>query len=246
MVMSYIDGITLKKYADQNGGKLPLDAVLTLMLPIMKALETVHKAGILHRDISPDNIYITKNFNVKLLDFGAARYAIGEHSKSLSVLLKPGYAPVEQYKTKGNQGPWTDVYAVGATIYRILTGITPPDALDRLDEDTIRKPSEMGVVIGPQYEQAIMKALSVRIADRFQSMEEFESEFLKETPEDTTFGNTVMDTTLQNTELHDNTPISQDTVITQNPLYYEQSGNYRTGSSISVNNKSFRMITLLL
>lgn len=244
LVMSYIDGITLKKYAEQNGGKLPLDAVLTLMLPIMKALETVHKAGILHRDISPDNIYITKNFNVKLLDFGAARYAIGEHSKSLSVLLKPGYAPVEQYKAKGNQGPWTDVYAVGATIYRILTGITPPDALDRLDEDTISKPSEMGVVIGLQYEQAIMKALSVRIADRFQSMEEFEAEFLKETPEDTTFGNTVMDTTLQNAELHDNTPISQDTVITQNPLYYEQNGNYRTGSSISVNNKSFRMITL--
>ena len=259
LVMSYIDGITLKKYAEQNGGKLPLDAVLTIMLPIMKALETVHKAGILHRDISPDNIYITKSFNVRLLDFGAARYAIGQHSRSLSVLLKPGYAPVEQYKAKGNQGPWTDVYAVGATIYRVLTGITPPDALDRLDdlgrldEDTIRKPSEMGVVIGPQYEQALMKALSVRAADRFQSMEEFEAEFLKAT---------AMDTTPQNAELHDNTPITQDipiirdtpvipdapviqdTVITQNPSYYDENGNCRTGSNTSVNNQSFKMITL--
>ena len=237
LVMSYIDGITLKKYVEQNGGKLPLDAVLTIMLPIMKALETVHKAGILHRDISPDNIYITKNFNVRLLDFGAARYAMGEHSKSLSVLLKPGYAPVEQYKTKGNQGPWTDVYAVGATIYRALTGITPPDALDRLDEDTIKRPSELGVIIGPQYEQALMKALSVRAADRFQSMEEFEAEFLKETPEDTTYENTVMDTTPQKTEMQDNA------VITQGPLYYDQNRNYKTGNNIPVN-KSFKIIAI--
>lgn len=244
LVMSYIDGITLKKYTEQNGGKLPLDAVLTIMLTIMKALETVHNAGILHRDISPDNIYITKNFNVRLLDFGAARYAIGQHSKSMSVLLKPGYAPVEQYKTKGNQGPWTDVYAVGATIYRAITGITPPDALDRLDEDTIRKPSEMGVVIGPQYEQALMKALSVRAADRFQSMEEFESEFLKETPKDNIYQKTVPDTTHQNDQSYNNSVTIQDTVITQNPSYYEQSGNYRTVSSISVNTNSFKRITL--
>lgn len=138
IVMSYIEGITLKEYLAQKGGTLSLDAVLTFILPILKALEQVHKVGILHRDVSPDNIFITKNFNVKLLDFGAARFAMGEQSKSLSVILKPGYAPEEQYRTKGKQGPWTDVYAVAATMYRALTGETPPEALDRLAEDELK------------------------------------------------------------------------------------------------------------
>lgn len=173
LVMSYVDGITLKAYTDQNGGRLPLEAVLNIMLPIMLALEQVHNAGILHRDISPDNIFITKNFNAKLLDFGAARYAVGEHSKSLSVLLKPGYAPEEQYRTRGNQGPWTDVYAVGATIYRVLTGQTPPEALDRLENDSIRRPSELGVYIDRRIEDALMKALSVRAAGRYENIRSF-------------------------------------------------------------------------
>lgn len=173
LVMSYVDGITLKAYTDQNGGRLPLEAVLNIMLPIMLALEQVHNAGILHRDISPDNIFITKNFNAKLLDFGAARYAVGEHSKSLSVLLKPGYAPEEQYRTRGNQGPWTDVYAVGATIYRVLTGQTPPEALDRLENDSIRRPSELGVYIDSRIEDALMKALSVRAAGRYENIRSF-------------------------------------------------------------------------
>jgi len=180
LVMSYVEGITLKQYLKQNSGKLPLDAVLNIMLPIMKALEHVHKAGILHRDISPDNIYITNNFNVKLLDFGAARFAIGEHSKSLSVILKPGYAPEEQYRSRGRQGPWTDVYAVGATMYTALTGYTPPEALDRMDEDSIKKPSELGVEINKKFEDALMKSLVVRAVGRFQSINEFEIELFKE------------------------------------------------------------------
>lgn len=173
LVMSYVEGITLKAYTEQNGGRLPLEVVLNIMLPIMLALEQVHNAGILHRDISPDNIFITKNFNAKLLDFGAARYAIGEHSKSLSVLLKPGYAPEEQYRTRGNQGPWTDVYAVGATIYKALTGQTPPEALDRLENDTIRRPSELGVYIDRRIEDALMQALSVRAVGRYQNIRAF-------------------------------------------------------------------------
>lgn len=173
LVMSYVDGITLKAYTEQNGGRLPLEVVLNIMLPIMLALEQVHNAGILHRDISPDNIFITKNFNAKLLDFGAARYAVGEHSKSLSVLLKPGYAPEEQYRTRGNQGPWTDVYAVGATIYKVLTGQTPPEALDRLESDSIRRPSELGIYIDRKIEDALMRALSVRAAGRYENIRSF-------------------------------------------------------------------------
>jgi len=185
LVMSYVEGITLKQYLEQNGGKLPLDVVLNIILPIMKALEQVHKAGILHRDISPDNIYITNNFNVKLLDFGAARFAIGEHSKSLSVILKPGYAPEEQYRSRGKQGPWTDVYATGATIYKALTGETPPESMDRLDEDNIIKPSALGVEINKKFEDVLMKSMAVRAIGRFQSIDEFETELFMEIPRDT-------------------------------------------------------------
>ncbi len=173
IVMNYIEGITLKEYIANNGGRLPLDAVLNIMLPVMKALEQVHKTGILHRDISPDNIYITKSFQVRLLDFGAARFAIGEHSKSLSVVLKPGYAPEEQYRSRGNQGPWTDVYAAAATMYKALTGETPPESLDRLDADTLVLPSKLGVEIPESMEAAIAKALKVRATERYQSMLRF-------------------------------------------------------------------------
>ncbi|HEX3027812.1 MAG TPA: serine/threonine-protein kinase [Clostridia bacterium] len=173
IVMSYVEGITLKEFITSRGGKLPLDAVLNIMLPVMKALEQVHSSGILHRDISPDNIYITRNFNVKLLDFGAARFAMGEHSKSMSVLLKPGYAPVEQYRSKGKQGPWTDIYAVAATMYKALTGNTPPESLDRMYEDVLAAPSKCDVDIPSNIEEALLKAMSIREEQRFQTVSEF-------------------------------------------------------------------------
>lgn len=174
LVMNYVEGITLKQYLERQGGKLPPDAVLTYMLPVMKALEQVHQTGILHRDISPDNIFVTKNYTVKLLDFGAARYAMGEHSKSLSVLMKPGYTPEEQYRTHGNQGPWTDVYAVAATMYKLLTGKTPPEALDRMNRDELEPLASFGVEVPFYFEAALKKALSIRAADRFQTMAQFE------------------------------------------------------------------------
>lgn len=176
LVMSYVEGITLKEYAAQHGveGRLPIDAVLTFMLPVMKALSSVHAAGILHRDISPDNIYITSNYSVKLLDFGAARYAMGEHSRSLSVMLKPGFAPEEQYRSRGKQGPWTDVYAVAATFYRLLTGETPPDALDRMSEDELKPLSAFGIEVPDTIGAALHRAMSVKAAERYQTIDEFE------------------------------------------------------------------------
>ena len=109
IAMEYVDGLTLKDYVKQKGGRLPVAQVLQIMTPLMDALREVHRAGMLHRDISPDNIYITRKGQVKLLDFGAARHAMGDVSKSLSIILKPGYAPAEQYTSRGRQGPWTDV-----------------------------------------------------------------------------------------------------------------------------------------
>ena len=106
--MERLDGVSLLQYLRDAGGSLPWEAACDLLLPVFDALDTVHAAGIIHRDISPDNIFICREGSVKLLDFGAARYVFGEKSQSLSVILKHGYAPVEQYSRRGRQGPWTD------------------------------------------------------------------------------------------------------------------------------------------
>ena len=174
-VMDYVEGITLSEYLGQQpNGRISFDAALKLLMPVMDALRAVHKEGLLHRDIAPDNIYLTQDGRIKLLDFGAARYAASEHSKSLSIILKPGYAPEEQYRTKGNQGPWTDVYGLAATFYRTITGKLPPESLDRLDADELILPSKLGVDIKPEQEEALLKGLAIKASQRFQSMAELQ------------------------------------------------------------------------
>ena len=106
IIMEYIDGETLKEKLEREG-RIPVDEALNIMMPVIGALKEVHKEGILHRDISPDNIMISKTGEVKIIDFGAARFATTTHSRSLSVLVKPGYAPEEQYRSRGDQGTWT-------------------------------------------------------------------------------------------------------------------------------------------
>ena len=171
-VMEYIDGMSLKAYIASQGGKIPYDQALTILMPVMQALTQVHALNLTHRDISPDNISITSKGESKLLDFGAARFSIGDE-KSVSVILKHGYAPEEQYSSKGNQGPWTDVYAMGATLYRCVTGELPPDSIMRVHNDTLKKPSELGVSLPPYVEQSILKALAVKAEDRFPTMAAF-------------------------------------------------------------------------
>ena len=175
MVMEYVEGRTLKDYLLEKG-LLSWELTLQLFMPIMDALREVHKGGIMHRDISPDNIYLCNDNRIKLLDFGSARYALGGHSLSLSVVVKPGYAPEEQYRAKGKQGPWTDVYSVAASMYRCICGEVPPDALDRLDEDELVAPSNLGIQISQKAEAALMSALAIKANDRTQSIEAFQQE----------------------------------------------------------------------
>jgi serine/threonine protein kinase len=174
LVMAYLEGVTLKQYLANQGGRIPYTTAIQIMMPVMDALREVHKHGILHRDISPDNIFLTRQGQVKLLDFGAARYAIGEQSQSLSMILKPGYAPEEQYRTRGKQGSWTDVYAVAATLYRCVTGQVPPSAPDRVAEDELEPPSKIAGEIPPTIEAAILQGMAVRATNRFQTIEAFE------------------------------------------------------------------------
>ena len=171
-VMEYVNGTSLKAYLAAHGEKISCEEALKILLPVMNALVSVHSMQLLHRDISPDNIYLTADGDSRLLDFGAARFASGD-GKSVSVILKHGYAPEEQYSSHGNQGPWTDVYAMGATLYRCITGVLPPDSIERIHGDTLKRPSELGISISPAIEQAILKALSIRTEDRFMSMEAF-------------------------------------------------------------------------
>src|SRR5579862_3250566 len=175
LVMEYLDGSTLEDFLKKRGGKIPIETALEIMLPVMRALSAVHAEGILHRDISPDNIYLTRAGKVKLIDFGAARNALGQKSRNLSIILKEGYAPEEQYRASGIQGPWTDVYAMAATLYHAITGRIPQPALDRQAQDNLQWPSQQQIQIEPRIEAALMKALSIKAVDRFQSMEDFKA-----------------------------------------------------------------------
>ncbi|MBR2714771.1 MAG: protein kinase, partial [Ruminococcus sp.] len=139
--------------------------------PVMRSLKKVHSNGLIHRDISPDNIMLVDG-RVKLLDFGAARDVSSMNNKSLSVMLKPGYAPEEQYRSKGNQGPWTDVYALCATMYKCITGVTLDDAPQRVFDDEVKLPSQLGVSIESEVENALVKGIAVLQKDRYQNIDE--------------------------------------------------------------------------
>jgi serine/threonine protein kinase len=176
--MEYIEGASFQDYIKSHGGKVPWEDAKKILIPIIDALAAVHGKGIVHRDVTPDNIYITKEGVVKLLDFGAARYSLGDKSRSLDVVLKHGFAPKEQYTRHGRQGPFTDVYTVGASFYFALTGKKPPDAIDRMEEDDLMPPSNLGVSIPEAAEDAILKALNVQPQDRFQTMTAFKDALL--------------------------------------------------------------------
>lgn len=180
-VMDYVQGVSFRDYLKEHG-KISWEEAKSFLFPIMDALSEVHSKGIIHRDVTPDNIYITKDGLVKLLDFGAARYSLGDRSRSLDVVLKPGFAPREQYSRHGRQGPYTDVYALAATYYFAITGRLPPDSIDRQDHDELILPSSLGVKIPPEEEDALCKALAVSSFERFQNMEEFKQALLSPNP----------------------------------------------------------------
>ncbi|MDO5603177.1 MAG: protein kinase, partial [Oscillospiraceae bacterium] len=173
IVMEYLSGITLKSYLKKKG-RLSVEETLSMMQPLIVALQEVHKKGVIHRDISPDNIMLLWDGRRKLLDFGGAREMSPEGGRSLSILLKPGYAPEEQYRSRGKQGSWTDVYGLCATIYRCITGEVPLEALERCQEDHLEKPHDLGVKISRQEEAALMRGMAVYAEERFQTMEELE------------------------------------------------------------------------
>ena len=172
IVMEYLEGVTLKQYLRENK-RIAAEDLVELLVPLIEALDEIHSQGLIHRDISPDNIMVLPDGRIKLMDFGAARDYTEFGEKSLSIVLKPGYAPPEQYQTHGVQGPWTDIYALCATMYKCITGENPPDAIDRLVDDHLKKISAFGIPVLPQIEEAIIKGMSVAAKDRYQNVGDF-------------------------------------------------------------------------
>lgn len=170
IIMEYLDGINLSAYLRQNGIFQP-ETIFALMLPITYSLQKMHEEGIIHRDISPDNIMYLTDGTLKLTDFGSARY-FSNAQKELSVVVKQGYAPEEQYSKNGDQGPWTDVYGLCATMYKCITGQVPADAIDRIKEDTLIPPSKLGISIPEPLEVTLIYGLAVFKNDRCKSMKE--------------------------------------------------------------------------
>lgn len=187
IVMEYLDGETLADRLKREK-TIPADEAIQIMMPVIESLNHVHEAGILHRDISPDNIFLTKDGKTKLIDFGAARFATTTHSRSLTVIIKPGYSAEEQYRSRGDQGPHTDVYSVGAVLYKMITGVTPPDALERRasyekkHKDILQPITKFTQDITPNQEAAIYNAMNVRIEDRTENMVTLAGELLSEEP----------------------------------------------------------------
>ena len=135
-VMEYAEGETLSEVLQRKGTLMEAE-LKAILFPILDGLEAVHGADFLHRDIKPGNIVIRDDGSPVLIDFGSARQAVAGKSRSVTAIVTPGYAPVEQYSAKGHQGPWTDIYGLGAVCYRCLTGEPPDDATERLRADPL-------------------------------------------------------------------------------------------------------------
>ena len=184
MVMEYMMGRTLKQYLKQQGGRLPWDMTVQIGASVMDILKVVHEAGILHRDISPDNIMLCDDGRVKLFDFGAARFSDLESEKMRTIILKIGYAPPEQYRSKSIQGPWTDIYALGATMYRCITGKVPPESVNRQEAvfrkegDPLKRPSEFAPEIPAFLDTALMRSMALEPELRFRTAPEFKDAVL--------------------------------------------------------------------
>ena len=174
IVMEYLDGKDLRQYSKENPN-INYEVALELMSPVIDCLGRIHDKGIIHGDISPSNIMILKDGGIKLIDFGAAREFGSRGKDDTSILLKPGYAPEEQYRPNGDLGPWTDVYAVTATMYKLITGETPESSIDRAERDNLKRPSAYGKKMSRIQEIDMMKGLALKGDTRFQSMAELKS-----------------------------------------------------------------------
>ena len=193
LVMEYLDGTTLSEYLKKEAavspqGRIAPEEAISMLTPVMLSLQRVHDSGMIHRDIAPDNIMLLKDGGVRLIDFGAARHAVHDCGKSMTVIIKDGYSPEEQYNSHSVQGPAADVYALSATLYQMITGITPPGAIERGEylqkhkRDMLPPPSKFNKAVTKTQDTAILNGMALHTQDRTQSVAELYEELTAQTP----------------------------------------------------------------
>lgn len=174
IVMEMLQGVALNDYLNQSDGKIDVDFALMIANEVGNALKSLHQQNIIHRDVAPDNIYICsgKEIKIKLMDLGAAKLA-DSTDEVIDIILKPGYSPTEQYDNSKNIGPWTDIYALGATMYVMLTVVKPDESTNRKIKDELVPPHLLNPEVSENLSNAIMKAMAVDKHMRFKTVQEF-------------------------------------------------------------------------
>lgn len=174
IVMELLKGVALNDYLNQSGGKIDIDFALMIANEVGNALISMHELNIVHRDVAPDNIYICsgKEIKIKLMDLGAAKLA-DTTDQVIDIILKPGYSPTEQYDNGKNIGAWTDIYALGATLYAMVTGIKPDESTNRRIKDEVVPPHLINPLVSENLSNSIMKAMALDIHMRFKTVREF-------------------------------------------------------------------------
>jgi serine/threonine-protein kinase len=173
MVMEYLQGHTLAELLVQRGGKMSESEALQYIGKVGKALEVLHQAQFLHRDLKPDNIMLTNDGKVILIDFGAAKDFTTRNTQRFTAMFTPGYAPLEQYGQALKMGSYTDIYALGATLYHLLTGVVPLSAVERAAGMELKSVKQLNPEIKPHISQAIMTAMAMEVSKRVRSVGEF-------------------------------------------------------------------------
>jgi serine/threonine protein kinase len=169
IVTDFLEGIPLRAYINNLGGRLELRDALSVLRPVFDSLYVLHENGVIHKDISPENIMVVKHTQVKLIDFGAASLYKNPVDRPY-IVLKKGYSPIELYSETAPKVPWTELYQAGVTLFNALTCDLPAEAPERAKLDLLKKPSYYGVKLPPIVEAAIMKSLKVNPKDRYQTM----------------------------------------------------------------------------
>lgn len=169
IIMEYIDGLLLKDHLEKQG-RMSVKASLALIDPIMEAVEKIHAQGIIHRDISPDNIFITSDNSIKIFDFGAAKLTGSQQRGLGEKVVKVGYSAPEQYRNNDKQGYYTDIYSIGAILYQMITGQKPIESTEREIKDELKSPLELGIAIDENLDRTIMEALAVEPGFRFKGL----------------------------------------------------------------------------
>lgn len=173
MVMEYLKGKTLAEFLKQRGGKLTEAEALSQIAKVGAALEMIHQAQFLHRDIKPDNIMLANDGRVVLIDFGAARDFRSSSTNRYTTMLTPGYAPLEQYGRSLRYGAFTDIYALGSTLYHLLTGKAPVSAIERAAGVELKSVREVAPEVSAHVSEAISQAMIMEVGSRLQSVREF-------------------------------------------------------------------------